>query len=123
MLIIFMTFSVGDHKFLKPHQTCKHFLARISPHCLADPIHKCCNTFFNPMFLEFLRTRLQVRRAYFIPRIRGGEGVADNESSFADDDKALIQKLLRQQVVSAKTERKKEKRYLTQFSCKSLHGR
>jgi hypothetical protein len=44
-------------------------------------------------------------------RLRGG-GESSKESSFADEDKALIQKLLRQQVVSAKTEKKKEKRWV-----------
>ena len=46
--------------------------------------------------------------------LKGGAVESEKESSFEDEDKALIAKLLRQQVVSAKTERKK--RYHTTFA-------
>ncbi len=60
---------------------------------------------------ECLRFRQNQRIIRLVSHIRGGKGDdPSKDSSFADEDKALIQKLLRQQVVSAKTEKKKEKR-------------
>ncbi len=61
--------------------------------------------------IDCLRIGQRQNISRFVSRIRGGEGDdPSKDSSFADEDKALIQKLLRQQVVSSKTEKKKDKR-------------
>ena len=111
ILLFFLLGTVNTHKLdsvaLPPHEcsTTSVICCRCDAHSiLRFPEKPAART-------DCLRIKKNQHISRLVSRIRGGKGDdPSKDSSFADEDKALIQKLLRQQVVSAKTEKKKEKR-------------
>jgi hypothetical protein len=99
--------------FVVEHHSCSNIVLHIltKTDFRSYPDQKYCSENWETFrFFHERRACCRKSLACLIRPLRGGVDDVDKESSLAEEDKALLQKLLRQQEVSSKTEKKKEKR-------------